>query len=489
MAEKKVLVNLDFNGNQIINVRAEVAASAPANGTPGRFYFNTTQQKLYVYTTSGWQVVGQDLPANIVTGTGLTADHVVLGVDGSGKVKTSSYTIGTSVPSGAVFTDEKVKQEAAPSTNNNYELPVLFSKTEWNSGAARTNGTYFSQYLKYNPSTDTLTVKNLAATGAITINGNAVATKDYVDTQDAKINDRISSISGFGRYLSGWDMATGEPTSLPTTASYTLQSGDYFIISNVPSSGTKYKPNQTGTWNTSQPFAKTSTSESCVVGGYWKYDGSTWSYFAPESAVSLPAFTNSSRGGLIGLQSSGYVYHDSSDAEGRAKVYGWNDKADNTNSHTITISGDATGSGSHTNASGSNASISVTIGNGKVTTVKIADSAVTTAKIAADAVTTAKIKAKWVGEYIAASQTGAGPYWQATGNANEYKAIISGVTRNGSVRLCESNGGSFNGAKEVECVIEYGEDETGIYSATAYINSATAPTAGQYYFHCRKEAD
>lgn len=486
MAEKKVLVNLNFNGNQIINVRAEVAASAPANGTPGRFYFNTTQQKLYVYTTSGWQVVGQDLPANIVTGSGLTADHVVLG-NGNGTVKTSSYTIGTSVPSGAVFSDEKVKQDPQPSSTN-AEYPLIFSQSVWGAGASRTGYTYISNYMTYNPSTHVLTLQDVHV-HSLTIDGNEAATKNYVDSQDQKINDRISSISGFGRYLSGWDMATGEPTSLPTTATYTLQSGDYFVISNVPSSGTKYKPNQTGTWTVSQPFAKASTSESCVVGGYWKYDGSTWSYFRPEQAVTFPSFTNSSKGAIKGNQSNGCVYHDSSDAEGVGRVYGWGDKADTATEHTITISGDATGSGSHTNASGSNVTISVTIGNGKVTSVKIADSAVTTAKIADDAVTTAKIKAKWYGEYISASQTDAGPYWQATGNANEYKAVINGVTRNGSVRLCESNGGNFNGAKEVECVIEYGEDETGIFKATAYINSATAPTAGQYYFHCRKEFD
>lgn len=480
MATKKVLVNLDFGGNQIINVRAEVAASAPASGTPGRFYFNSTQQKLYVYTTNGWQQVGSDLPSNIVTGSGLTLNQVVLG-NGNGTVKASGLTLGKSVPSDAQFTDQSVSQTAAPNDNVNY--PLLFSVQGWLNGSHRTLGSYMSQYATFNPSTNTFSVKNLAATDSITVNGEAVATKNYVDTQDARINDRISSISGFGRYLSGWDMATGEPTSLPITATYTLQSGDYFIISNVPSSGTKYKPNQTGTWNTSQPFAKTATSESCVVGGYWKYDGSTWSYFAPESAVSLPAFTNSSRGGLIGLQSSGYVYHDPADPEGRAKVYGWANKADTSTSHTITISGDATGSGSHTNASGSNATISVTIANGAVTEVKIANGAVTTAKIANDAVDYTKIKAKAGVSFIkATTQSGNIPYWEATGNANEYKAHAPyGSTRYGGVRLCDAN------LNEVECVYEYAVDETGLYDCTVYINATSMPTADQYCFVCRME--
>ena len=487
MAEKKVLVNLNLNGNQIINVRAEVAASAPASGTPGRFYFNTTYQKLYVYTTGGWKVVGDDLPNNLVTADNtLTADTVLVG-DGSRKAKASSYTIATSVPSGAVFTDEKVKQEATPSTNDNY--PIFFSKTNWNSGAARTSGAYIGQYLTYNPSTGTINVSNLAASNSVTVGGDVLAKKNYVDQQDQKLADRISSISGFGRYLSGWDMQTGAPTSLPTTATYTLVTGDYFIITNVPSSGTKYKPNQTGQGDVSQPFAKTATTDSCVVGGYWKYDGSHWSYFAPESAVTLPPFTNSSKGAIQGYDSDGYVYHDSSDAEGRGKVSGWSNKADKSAQHTLSLGGDLSSPNATFNNETNIVGVNATINAGAVTTAKIADEAVTGVKIATDAVDHTKIKAKWYGEYIAASQTDSGPYWMSTGNANEYKAIIGGVTRNGSVRLCESNEGSFNGAKEVECVIEYGEDETGIFSATAYINSATAPTAGQYYFHCRKEFD
>lgn len=486
MATKKVLVNLDFGGNQIINVRAEVAASAPASGTPGRFYFNSTQQKLYVYTTNGWQQVGSDLPSGLVTADNdLTADRVLVG-DGNKKAKASSYTIEASVPTGAVFTDEKVKQ--TPPTSGS-EFPILMSRSTWPLGTTtETGGAFVTRNTTINGSTGVITAPEFHATTDVTINGESAATKNYVDSQDQKINDRISNISGFGRYLSGWDMATGEPASLPTTATYTLQTGDYFIINNVPSSGTKYKPNQTGTWTTSQPFAKTTTNESCVVGGYWKYDGSTWAYFAPESAVSLPAFTNGSRGGLIGNQAPGYVYHASGDPEGRAKVYGWDDKANNSNTHTITISGDADGTGNHTNANNSNVTISVTIGSGKVTSVKIADSAVTTAKIANDAVDYTKIKAKTRGVSIGGA-TGIDPHWIATGNANEYKATITGVMRNGMVRLCERTTveEGFNGAKEVECLYEYTAIDSEAVSCTVYINAASAPTLGQYYFLCRKE--
>ncbi len=487
MAEKKVLVNLNFNGNQIINVRAEVAASAPSTASPGRFYFNSQEQKLYVYTTSGWQVIG-DNPSGMVTADNdLTADRVLVG-DGSRKVKASSFTIGASVPSGAVFTDEKVNQTPPLSGS---EFPILMSRSTWPLGTtSETGGAFVTRNTTINGSTGVITAPEFHATTDVTINGESAATKNYVDSQDQKINDRISNISGFGRYLSGWDMATGEPASLPTTATYTLQSGDYFVINNVPSSGTKYKPNQTGTWTTSQPFAKTSTSESCVVGGYWKYDGSTWSYFAPEQVVSLPSFTNSSKGAIKGYQANGAIYHNSADGEGIGRVYGWDTKADTTTEHTITFSGDVSGSGAHKNGTtDANVTINVTIANGAVTEVKIANGAVTTAKIADDAVDYTKIKAKTTGVSIYAAGSAFSPHWEATGNADEYKATITGVTRNGVVRLCERTliDGGFNQAKEVECLYEYGNDATGVYSCTVYINATSAPTIGQYYFLCRKE--
>jgi hypothetical protein len=483
MATKKVLVNLDFSGNQAINIRAEVAASEPSTASPGRFYYNSTYEKLYVYTAlHGWQVVGQDLPANIVTGTGLTADKVVLGNGGSG-VKISSYEIHKTVPAGAEFTDYQVRQ--SPATSSAAELPILFSTKPYMGDL--TDSVLLDQYFTYNPNNGTLSMKNLMVHGTIETDTGEVALVNYVDAQDQKLADRISSISGFGRYLSGWDMEDGEPTSLPTTATYTLKTGDYFVISNVPSSGTKYKPNQTGTWTVSQPFAHTTTSEDCVVGGYWKYDGSTWSYFAPEQVVSLPAFTNSVLGAIKGNQSPGYVYHDPSTGDGYGKVYGWDNKADTSTSHTITIEGDATGNGSHKNGTtDGNATISITIGNNKITTAKIADGNVTTAKIANNAVDNTKIKAKSTLVAIMGSQSSTNPYWQSTGNGGEYKAIITGVTMNGTVRLCEY-GSSTAACKEVDCFYEYATDSSGVASCTAYINASAAPASNVYCFLCRKE--
>lgn len=43
-----ILGNLDFNGNQAVDVLLELLASAPS-GAEGRIYFDTATKKVYIY--------------------------------------------------------------------------------------------------------------------------------------------------------------------------------------------------------------------------------------------------------------------------------------------------------------------------------------------------------------------------------------------------------------------------------------------------------
>lgn len=54
MAKKSILVHLDLGGNEIQNVLAQKLATAPANPSAGQFYYNTTDNLLYVYDGSDW---------------------------------------------------------------------------------------------------------------------------------------------------------------------------------------------------------------------------------------------------------------------------------------------------------------------------------------------------------------------------------------------------------------------------------------------------
>ena len=58
---KKVLVNLDFNGNEIQNVAMQMLATAPASPTEGQFYYNSANKKAYQYDGTSWKAFGAEI--------------------------------------------------------------------------------------------------------------------------------------------------------------------------------------------------------------------------------------------------------------------------------------------------------------------------------------------------------------------------------------------------------------------------------------------
>lgn len=81
MASTDVLVHLNMNGNEIQNVLAQKLATAPtANVTAGRFYFNTTDNTLYVYNGTTWlNALAQG--TTYTDGTGITISGNQISVD------------------------------------------------------------------------------------------------------------------------------------------------------------------------------------------------------------------------------------------------------------------------------------------------------------------------------------------------------------------------------------------------------------------------
>lgn len=75
---KKILVNTDFNQNELLKAVIENLASAPGTPTEGQVYFDTTLQKFGVYTTTGWTY-----------STDATLDSFGIVVDGGGSVLTT----------------------------------------------------------------------------------------------------------------------------------------------------------------------------------------------------------------------------------------------------------------------------------------------------------------------------------------------------------------------------------------------------------------
>lgn len=77
---KLFLVNIDMHGNEIQNVVLQPLATAPANPTVGRIYYDTTESMLKTYDGTQWSSVGAVISVNGKAGTVvLTQDDVANG--------------------------------------------------------------------------------------------------------------------------------------------------------------------------------------------------------------------------------------------------------------------------------------------------------------------------------------------------------------------------------------------------------------------------
>lgn len=68
---KKILVNLDFSKNQILNVALQNLSSAPSSPVAGQIYFNTVDLAVYFWDGATWINVSGDITA-VIAGAGLT---------------------------------------------------------------------------------------------------------------------------------------------------------------------------------------------------------------------------------------------------------------------------------------------------------------------------------------------------------------------------------------------------------------------------------
>ena len=113
--------------------------------------------------------------------SGATAGNVAT-LDANGNIVDSGKTLGTSVPSDAVFTDAKVTQTKNDSSN--VEFPLLMAGTEDPNGTATT--TRYDSDVKLNPSTKTISanISGNAATADI-----ATSTSSGSIPSDADLNN------------------------------------------------------------------------------------------------------------------------------------------------------------------------------------------------------------------------------------------------------------------------------------------------------------
>lgn len=80
--DKKRLIDLDLNGNEIQNAVVQNLATAPSNPKAGQFYFNTTDKTLYVYANGSW-VNALVQGATYTEGTGIDITGTTISIDTS----------------------------------------------------------------------------------------------------------------------------------------------------------------------------------------------------------------------------------------------------------------------------------------------------------------------------------------------------------------------------------------------------------------------
>lgn len=104
-----------------------------------------------------WSIVQSDMDGVVIGPDSVVSEHVAVFDGETGKlVKDSGYTIATSVPENALFTDNAVTQIP---TDNDYIYEVLFSGS--NNNTEQTEGVRKTNTFTYNPSTKELSTGGL----------------------------------------------------------------------------------------------------------------------------------------------------------------------------------------------------------------------------------------------------------------------------------------------------------------------------------------
>ena len=216
MATKSILVHLNFNGNEIQNVLAQKLATPPASASAGQFYYNTTDNTLYVYNGTVWlNALSQG--AVYTSGSGIDIDaNNEISVDFTAVVSTSTTVNGQALSSNVTLDANDVG--ALPDTTTINDLTSSAQQNALNSGITSALVTQIGTN-----QTDISTINDKIPSQASS--SNQLADKDFV-------NSSISTSTATFR---------GTYNSLQELEAQTADDNDYgFVISTDAAGNTVY---------------------------------------------------------------------------------------------------------------------------------------------------------------------------------------------------------------------------------------------------------
>ena len=241
MAEKKILVDLNLNKNELKQAVIENQGLAPTSPKDGQIYYNTdTNKGIKVYKTNAWKrLLDEDDTSNFISSSRTI----------NGKTLSSDVTLyGTDI--------------SMSSTDATTVTAAINSKQATITGAATT-----------------ITSNDLTASKALVSNANGkvavssvTATElGYLSGTTSNIQDQIDNLEARGRFLSVWNSTTGLPETNPGTLPFVYKTGDYYIVGTV--GATNYRPAGTSYTGTASSTAETQT---VAVNDVYYYDGTNW---------------------------------------------------------------------------------------------------------------------------------------------------------------------------------------------------------------------
>ena len=224
--------NVTFNGTVIMTKTQD--ASATVNNSPALIVGGaatsthleldaneimaktngTSTAALYLNNDGGQVYINNKYAVTLPT-SGQTSGQVVIADGTTGGIKTSGYTIATSVPSGAVFTDQKVTQTNQTASN---DYRILLSGTA--DDTTRTEGANKNTNLRFNPGTQTLSVGgSIDATGNLSITGNTTLSGETAANSITAGQLLVTGNASFTQIPTApTPEATSNDTSIATTA-------------------------------------------------------------------------------------------------------------------------------------------------------------------------------------------------------------------------------------------------------------------------------
>ena len=207
-----VLVNLDLNGNQILNVVAQVLASDPGSPVEGQFWYNSTSKTLKFRTNTATIIVGRlDQTSAPTASVDLNSQKIInlLAPTAAGDAATKGYVDGVS--QGLSW-----KSAVRVATTAAGTFATSFANGQTVDGIALVTG-------------DRILIKNQAApaaNGLYTVNVSGAPTRATdADTAAEILQSAVFVEEGTVNADTAWVMSTNAPITLETTSLSFVQFG------------------------------------------------------------------------------------------------------------------------------------------------------------------------------------------------------------------------------------------------------------------------